>query len=93
MYYKRSLSIKKADGMVAAAEMLLKAQANGRGFASAARHYTDAAKWYRDGQMSLLARRCHERAAECWAKAGEKALTRESLGLAKATPVYWDGDA
>ena len=59
----------------------------------AARRFTMAAHTYREANLGLMTRRCHERAAELWDSIGEKNLTRASRGWARATPVYWDADA
>jgi hypothetical protein len=93
---RRSAVIEKADEMMLAAEAVLASPPARLGpdaiTRRAARRFTAAADIYRRGGLGLMVKRCHERAAELWDSIGERALTRASLGLAKATPVYWDGD-
>lgn len=94
---RRFAVIDRADSLVLEAEAMhtsppakLSPEAVAR---RAARRFTMAADTYRRGNLGLMSRWCHERAAELWDSIGEKSLTRASRGWAKATPVYWDADA
>jgi hypothetical protein len=92
----RRKAIHKGDSLSKEAETLLESPPSDLSQAAtlrrAARRFTSAADWYRRGNLGLLAKRCHEKAAECWEKVGESSLRRTSQGWAKAIPAYWECD-
>jgi len=88
--------IDKGDALVQVAECLLAAPPARLGPEAvarrAARRYTSAGDAYQQARLGLLAKRCHERAAQLWDSIGEKDLALAVRRWAEAIPVCWDGD-